>query len=197
MFDIGWGELLLIGIVALIVIGPKELPGALRSLGQWMTKIRRMASEFQNQFQEAMREAELADLKKEVDEMAGQASKMTQFDPLDDVRKDVETAQREIETAVTSTPMPDEPPTNEAPVSLTSSYGDADAPPAGEHPVSADGATPSAEPPPISAASNAGAATAAAVPAFQAGEPAAPAASTGMTEISTVKSDPDAGRTPA
>jgi len=61
MFDIGWGELLLIGVVALIVIGPKELPGALRTLGQWMGKLRRMASEFQGQFQEAMREAELAD----------------------------------------------------------------------------------------------------------------------------------------
>ena len=60
MFDIGWGELLLIGIVALIAIGPKELPGVLRTLGQWMAKLRRMASEFQGQFQEAMREAEMA-----------------------------------------------------------------------------------------------------------------------------------------
>ena len=68
MFDIGWGEFLLIGIVALIVIGPKELPGVLRTLGQWMTKLRRMASEFQGQFQEAMREAEMADLKKQVDD---------------------------------------------------------------------------------------------------------------------------------
>ena len=59
MFDIGWCELLVIGIVALIVIGPKELPGALRTLGQWMGKIRRMAAEFQGQFQEAMREAEI------------------------------------------------------------------------------------------------------------------------------------------
>ena len=43
MFDIGWSELLLIGVVALIVIGPKELPGVLRTLGQWMGKVRRMA----------------------------------------------------------------------------------------------------------------------------------------------------------
>jgi len=83
MFDIGWGELLVIGVVALIVIGPKELPGVLRALGQWTTKIRRMASEFQSQFQEAMREAEMADLKKEVDELHSTARNMaSNFDPL-------------------------------------------------------------------------------------------------------------------
>jgi sec-independent protein translocase protein TatB len=92
MFDIGWSELLLIAIVALVVIGPKELPGALRTLGQWMTKVRRMASEFQNQFQDAIREAELAELKKEVDEMAAKASSYTQYNPLDDVRRDLEKA---------------------------------------------------------------------------------------------------------
>ena len=92
MFDIGWSELLLIAVVALVVIGPKELPGALRILGQWMTKIRRMASEFQNQFQDAIREAELAELKKEVDEMAAKASSYTQYNPLEDVRKDLEKA---------------------------------------------------------------------------------------------------------
>ena len=92
MFDIGWSELLLIGIVALIAIGPKELPGALRTLGQWMGKVRRMASEFQNQFHEAMREAELADLKKEVDEMASKAQSYAHFDPIDDIRRDIEKA---------------------------------------------------------------------------------------------------------
>jgi sec-independent protein translocase protein TatB len=92
MFDIGWSELLIIGIVALIVIGPKELPGALRALGQWMTKIRRMASEFQNQFHEAMREAELAELKKEVDEMTAKAQSYAHFDPVEDIRKDIEKA---------------------------------------------------------------------------------------------------------
>ena len=57
MFDISWTEFLLVGIVALIVIGPKELPGVLRTLGQYTRKVRGMAAEFQNQFQEAMREA--------------------------------------------------------------------------------------------------------------------------------------------
>src|SRR6478735_11374849 len=68
MFDISWGKLVIIGVVALLVIGPKELPAVLRQLGQWMTKIRRMAAEFQGQFQEAMREAEMADLKKQFDD---------------------------------------------------------------------------------------------------------------------------------
>jgi sec-independent protein translocase protein TatB len=104
MFDFSWSELLLIGIVALIFIGPKELPGVLRTLGQWMTKIRRMAGDFQNQFHDAMREAELADLKKEVDEMAAQAANYSNFDPLADVRKDLENTQREVESAVAGTP---------------------------------------------------------------------------------------------
>jgi sec-independent protein translocase protein TatB len=80
MFDIGWGELLVIGIVALVVIGPKELPGVLRTLGQAMAKVRRMASEFQGQFQEAMREAEMHDIKKQVDDAA---KGLTSYDPLD------------------------------------------------------------------------------------------------------------------
>jgi len=102
MFDIGWGELLLIGIVALIAIGPKELPTVLRTVGQWTAKLRRMASEFQIQFHEAMREAEMADLKKQVDELTTQAQSYTNFDPVGEVRKELETTQREIETAMTA-----------------------------------------------------------------------------------------------
>ena len=82
MFDIGWSEFVVIGVVALIVIGPKELPAVLRALGQWTTKIRRMAGEFQSQFQEAMREAEMADLKKSVDELSDAAKGITS-DPFD------------------------------------------------------------------------------------------------------------------
>jgi len=115
MFDFSWSEILLIGIVALVFIGPKELPGVLRTLGQWMSKIRRMAGEFQNQFHDAMREAELADLKKEVDEMRAQASKYANFDPLTDVHKDMEAAQREIESAVAGTPA-EHPPAADATV---------------------------------------------------------------------------------
>jgi sec-independent protein translocase protein TatB len=84
MFDIGWSELLVIAVVALIVIGPKELPSVLRTVGQWTTKIRRMAAEFQSQFQEAMREAEMADLKKHADDLNKAAQSLTKpLDPSD------------------------------------------------------------------------------------------------------------------
>ena len=79
MFDIGWSEFVVIGVVALIVIGPKELPAVLRAIGHWTTKIRRMAGEFQSQFQEAMREAEMADLKKQVDGLSDAAKGMNRF----------------------------------------------------------------------------------------------------------------------
>jgi sec-independent protein translocase protein TatB len=81
MFGIEWSEYIVIAVVALIVIGPKELPAVLRAIGQWTAKVRRMAAEFQSQFQEAMREAEMADLKKEVDNLSAQAKGFTsQFD---------------------------------------------------------------------------------------------------------------------
>ena len=99
MFEIGWSELLLIAVVALIAIGPKELPTVLRTLGQWTSKLRRMASEFQSQFQEALREAELADLKKQVDDMTSQAQSYANFDPVSEVRRELESTQQQIETA--------------------------------------------------------------------------------------------------
>jgi sec-independent protein translocase protein TatB len=87
MFGLGWGEMVVIGIVALIAIGPKELPTVLRSLGHWIGKIRRMANEFQGQFQEALREAELTDLKKHADDIAAD---VTNFDPMADTQKEME-----------------------------------------------------------------------------------------------------------
>ena len=91
MFDVGWSEMVVIGIVALIAIGPKELPGVLRTVGQWIGKARRMASEFQGQFQEAIREAEMADIKKQFDEVSAAATEMTS-NPLAGVKSDVEKA---------------------------------------------------------------------------------------------------------
>ena len=97
MFDISWTEFLLIGVVALIFIGPKELPAVLRTLGQWTRRIRSMAADFQNQFQEAMREADMADLKKQVDDIAHD---IKSYDPLKDVRADVEAAGKDIQSSL-------------------------------------------------------------------------------------------------
>jgi sec-independent protein translocase protein TatB len=89
MFDIGWSELVVIAVVALIAIGPKELPGVLRMVGQWMGKARKMAAEFQGQFQEAMREAEMADLKKSFDEVKEAATGFSGANVMTELQKDV------------------------------------------------------------------------------------------------------------
>ena len=78
MFDIGWSELLVVGVVALVVIGPKDLPGALRSLGKAIATMRKMASGFQDQFNEAMKEAELDELRREVAELKRTTSEIFQ-----------------------------------------------------------------------------------------------------------------------
>jgi sec-independent protein translocase protein TatB len=92
MFDIGWSEIAVIAVVALIAIGPKELPGVLRMVGQWMGKARKMAAEFQGQFQEAMREAEMADLKKSFDEVKEAASGFTKGNLMTSLERDVSKA---------------------------------------------------------------------------------------------------------
>jgi sec-independent protein translocase protein TatB len=101
MFDISWTEFVLIGVVALIVIGPKELPAVMRTMGQWTRKVRSMAADFQGQFQEAMREAEMADLKKQVDDITHEVKS---YDPLQDVRADLEATGREIQTSLEEKP---------------------------------------------------------------------------------------------
>ena len=119
MFNLGWGELVVIGIVALIAIGPKELPTVLRTLGQWMGKVRRMANEFQGQFQEALREAEFADLKKHADDISSSVSELSNIDPLADAQKDVERAFEETPAADASPPAtPSVDAANPAPAAL-------------------------------------------------------------------------------
>jgi sec-independent protein translocase protein TatB len=116
MFDIGWSELLVIGVVALIFIGPKELPTVLRTVGQWVTKIRRMASDFQNQFHEAMREAEMADIKKQVDDLGNTTTNLTNFDPIGTVRKELEGAfEDKPKPSPDTTPAADAPPVPPSP----------------------------------------------------------------------------------
>ena len=92
MFNIGWSEYLVIAVIALVAIGPKELPGVLRMVGQWVNKARKMAAEFQGQFQEAMREAEMADLKKSFDEVKEAATGFASGDIMTSLQKDVTSA---------------------------------------------------------------------------------------------------------
>ena len=108
MFDIGWGEFAVIAVVALIAIGPKELPGVLRMVGQWVAKARKMAGEFQGQFQEAMREAEMADLKKSFDEVREAASGFTGGNVMTSLQKDVSESLRidDVEKPAASTDAP-------------------------------------------------------------------------------------------
>ena len=95
MFDFDATKLMIVGVLALIVLGPKELPRVMRQLGQMIGKMRRMAGEFQGQFMDAMREAELEDLRKEVNKLNEQARSAVSLDangldPADELRKAAE-----------------------------------------------------------------------------------------------------------
>ncbi len=85
MLDIGWQELLVIGALALIVVGPKDLPGLLRSVGQWVGRIRGMARDFQRTMNDAARETEMSAFKDLQD--------IKKINPLDDFKKQTANAQ--------------------------------------------------------------------------------------------------------
>lgn len=95
MFDLSWGELLLVGVIALVVIGPRELPRVLRTVGQTIAKVRRMAGDFQAQFNAAMREAEIEEIRNSVNDIQKTASRAatyhteTVFKPLETVRNEL------------------------------------------------------------------------------------------------------------
>ncbi|MDH4985135.1 Sec-independent protein translocase protein TatB [Aminobacter anthyllidis] len=80
MFEIGWTEMLVIAVVMIVVVGPKDLPKMLRTIGRMTTKARSMAGDFQRQFNEALKEAELDDVKKSVDELRS-------LNPANEIRK--------------------------------------------------------------------------------------------------------------
>ena len=66
MFEIGWSELLVIAVVAIVVVGPKELPRMMRTFGSYMGKVRRMVGDFQRQFDEVVRESEFEEVRKAI-----------------------------------------------------------------------------------------------------------------------------------
>lgn len=89
MFDFDIGKMMVVAIVALAVIPPKDLPRVMRTVGQMLGRMRRMAAEFQGQFMDAMREADLEGVRKELAELNDKAKINAAFDPVSMVRDDV------------------------------------------------------------------------------------------------------------
>lgn len=96
MFDIDSGKLLIVAVLALIVIGPKDLPRVLRQVGQAVGKLRRMSAEFQGQFMDAIKDAEIEDIRRELKDL----EKTAQFDPARDIQTEVSSIKAEVESAV-------------------------------------------------------------------------------------------------
>ncbi len=92
MFDFDASKLIVIGIAALLLIGPKDLPRVLRQVGQYVAKMRRMAGEFQQQFSDAMRDSELQDLKKDMEKMAQDAKLDLNTDAMRQTERDLRDA---------------------------------------------------------------------------------------------------------
>jgi sec-independent protein translocase protein TatB len=104
MFDIGWTEMLVIAIVMIVVVGPKDLPKMLRTFGKMSAKMRSMAGDFQKQFNEALKEAELDELKKSVDTLrnANPVSEIKkQLNPFEKAAADVRAG---LQSAMTQKP---------------------------------------------------------------------------------------------
>lgn len=168
MFDIAWTEMLVIAIVMIVVVGPKELPGMLRSIGKTTAKLRSMAGDFRKQFDEALKEAELDDLKKIAEDAKS-------LNPMGDIKKamnPLESAGRDVRAGLEAAfnPPKAEPPKPKAAVAAESA-APAVAAAATPVPAAAAPAKPQAVKP--AAAKPAAAKPAAAKPALAAANPAA------------------------
>lgn len=105
MFEIGWTEMLVIAVVMIVVVGPKDLPKMLRTIGRMTAKARSMAGDFQRQFNEALKEAELDDVKKTVDDLRG-------LNPAQQIRKQLnpfEQAAADVRAGFDSAIKPSQP----------------------------------------------------------------------------------------
>lgn len=151
MFDIGWSELLILGVVTLIFVGPKELPVFLRTIGKYVGMLKTQAAEFRAHFDAAMREAELDQLKKDV-ENAGRDVANTIRDAESSVRSEMDVARREFDTATSMTATPElngsATPPAALPPAATTTTAEPDAHDADGLPIHAD-APQLAEPAPV------------------------------------------------
>src|SRR5262249_62348733 len=83
MFDIGWSELLVIAVVAIVVVGPKDLPRLMRTFGHYAGKLRRAAADFQRQFEDAIRETEMEEVKKAIESVRDETRAIDLKAPVD------------------------------------------------------------------------------------------------------------------
>jgi len=126
MLDLAWSEIAVIVLVAVLVLGPKELPKAMRTMAQFMRKARKMAGEFQGHFNEMVRESEL-------DEVKNAVTRVTNISVGDEVEKFIDPSgefKRELDDTVSQTRNAIE----------TAATGEAPAPPAAQAPAPAPAA---------------------------------------------------------
>lgn len=109
--EIGWSEMLVIAVVLIVVVGPKDLPKMLRSFGRTTAKLRQMAGDFQKQFSEALEEAELGDVKKAVDDLKG-LNPATQIkkhlNPFEQAASEVRAGLDSLKSSATAAPTPED-----------------------------------------------------------------------------------------
>lgn len=102
MLDIGWTELLVIAVILIVVVGPKDLPPMIRAFGKMTSRLRRTAGEFRAQFDEALREAELDDLRKSVDDVRNLNPKNALRDAINPLRQMGNEIKADLQKATTA-----------------------------------------------------------------------------------------------
>ncbi|WP_137158119.1 Sec-independent protein translocase protein TatB [Rhizobium sp. FKL33] len=126
MLEVGWSEILVIALILIIVVGPKDLPGMLRTFGRMATRVRGMANEFRSQFDEALREAELDDVRKGLSEVNKLNPANSLRDAINPIRKLGEDIKSDLRKA---TDLKDEPASSaETPVTGEKTEDEAPAP---------------------------------------------------------------------
>ncbi|OAP45392.1 preprotein translocase [Sinorhizobium saheli] len=111
MLDVGWTELVVIAIVLIIVVGPKDLPPMLRSFGRMTAKMRGMAADFRRQFDEALREADLDEVRKTISD----AQSLNPTTALRDAMNPLRQLGNEIKSDLQKATTPDKPPQEAVP----------------------------------------------------------------------------------
>jgi len=115
MFEVGWTEMLVIAIVMIVVVGPKDLPKMLRAFGKTTSKLRVMAGDFRKQFDEALKEAELDDVKGVIDEARKLNPTNQVKDALNPMRKAADDVRAGLQSALNPGTAPKVPPSTPVP----------------------------------------------------------------------------------